>query len=110
MDQMTFTFSEFQKANAERCSKAFHIDEHWPIQNWALAIAGEAGELCNHIKKMLRGDFTLDEVRPEILKELADVIIYCDIAITELGGNTAEVVVSKFNEVSDRIGWQGARL
>lgn len=100
------TFETFQEENARRCNEAFHPVDAWPIENWALAIAGEAGELCNRVKKVIRGDYTLAEQRDEILKELADVITYCDLAITHLGADTAEVVIGKFNEVSARIGYQ----
>jgi hypothetical protein len=30
-------------------------------------------------------------------------MIYCDLAVTNLGGNTAEILKNKFNEVSDRL-------
>lgn len=104
------TFSEFQQRNAQRCEEGFgHAvawdEPSWPIQNWALAIGGEAGELQNLIKKCLRGDFTVPEKRHEILSELADIITYCDLAISSLGAITADVVWTKFDEVSARIGW-----
>ncbi len=103
-------FDDFQKVNQDRCDEFFHPKDPWPIQNWALAIAGESGEMCNLVKKVIRGDFQLEEKRIEILKELADIIIYCDLAITHLGGQTGDVVKDKFNEVSDRIGWRGPRI
>lgn len=99
------TFDEFQDLNARRCAAAWHPVEDWPIQNWSLAIAGEAGELCNRVKNVVRGDFALSEQRGEILKELADVITYCDLAITRLGARTEDVLLAKFDEVSERVGW-----
>ncbi len=101
------TFKDFQELNAKRCSEAYHkVDENaWPIQNWCLAIAGESGELCNLVKKVIRGDFPLEQVKKEILDELADVIIYCDLAITHLREDTAEVIMDKFDKTSEKIGW-----
>lgn len=104
------TFRDFQNTNRFRCETGFGHpmawdESSWPLQNWALAVAGEAGELCNLVKKCLRGDFTIGEKREEILAELADVITYCDLAISSLGADTGETVMKKFNEVSDRIGW-----
>ena len=104
------TFREFQETNRRRCEAGFGHDvawdnDYWPLQNWALAIAGEAGELCNLVKKTLRGDFTVEEKRDEILNELADVMTYCDLAISSLGADTGETVWRKFHEVSKRIGW-----
>lgn len=104
------TFRDFQEANKRRCEEGFGhpvaFDEPlWPIQNWALAICGEAGELANLIKKCLRGDFTIEEKRDEILEELADVITYCDLAMSALDADTGTELRLKFNKVSRRIGW-----
>jgi hypothetical protein len=105
------TFEDFQNTNRRRCEDGFGHpvawdEASWPLENWALAIAGEAGELCNLIKKCLRGDFTVPEKRADILREMADIITYCDLAISSLGADTGETVWGKFHEVSDRIGWQ----
>jgi NTP pyrophosphatase (non-canonical NTP hydrolase) len=100
------TFAAFQHLNRQRCDEAFtHGVEDWPIQNWALAIAGEAGELCNLIKKIIRGDFTVEEKRDEIIEELADVITYCDLAMSRMGVATDDSLLRKFDKVSERRGW-----
>ena len=104
------TFWQFQDTNRLRCEEGFGHqvawdEPAWPIQNWALAIAGESGELCNLIKKCIRGDFTVQEKRIEILSELADIITYCDLAVSALDADTGETVWAKFDEVSKRIGW-----
>ena len=99
----TLTFREFQKINDERCRIAFH-PEGWSVAMWCLAIAGEAGELCNLVKKTVRGDFTLQSVRQQVLGELADVITYCDLLMTEMGADTGDEVRRKFNVVSERVG------
>lgn len=98
------TFKEFQKLNKKRCDDVF--ESKWPVQNWCLAIAGEAGELCNIVKKVIRGDFTLESKREEILLEVADVITYCDLLISELEADTEQVLMTKFNLVSMRRGWK----
>lgn len=99
------TFQEFQKINRQRCRGAFPTCKTWTIEQWALALAGEAGELCNIIKKFNRGDYTLAQARPEILKELADIMTYADLAISDLGGETDSVLMHEFDEVSARVGW-----
>lgn len=101
------TFGLFQDANALRSKEAFAGSHEWGVSEIALAIAGEAGELCNIVKKINRGDFTLDEKRLEVLKEAADTITYCDKLITKLGARTDEVLRQKFNEVNERVGWKG---
>jgi NTP pyrophosphatase (non-canonical NTP hydrolase) len=102
------TFAEFQALNARRCEQAFKHYKgatEWPIQNWVLAVCGEAGEAANLVKKVLRGDLSLDAARESLLKELADIMTYCDAAITNLGGDTGQVVMDKFEEVNKRVGW-----
>jgi NTP pyrophosphatase (non-canonical NTP hydrolase) len=102
------TFAQFQAMNARRCEQAFKHYKgatEWPIQNWVLAICGEAGEAANLVKKVLRGDLSLDHARESLLKELADIMTYCDVAITILGGETGQVINDKFEEVNKRVGW-----
>lgn len=99
------TFDKFQAHNRERCETKFHNKtDWWPIELWCLAIAGEAGEACNIAKKVVRGDFTLEVAREALLKELADILTYVDLAITTLGARTEDVLIQKFNEVSRRVG------
>ncbi|HEX4285274.1 MAG TPA: MazG-like family protein, partial [Terracidiphilus sp.] len=104
---MEMTFKQFQQLNAQRCVEKFHreIDE-WTPQQWALCIAGEAGELCNVLKKVMRGDVRLFEVRANVIAEIADVMTYCDLLMTRMGVDTASEVARKFNEVSKRVEFQ----
>lgn len=104
------TIEEFQELNKKRSEELFnHIveadDPTWPLQNWALSIAGEAGEFCNLVKKCLRGDFgdqAFWEKRQELIEELADIICYADLAMSALKANTKEEVIKKFNKVTKR--------
>lgn len=106
MLEKELTFAAFQAINKTRCEEKFHPQcADWLPMGWPLAIAGEAGELCNLIKKCVRGDFTFESQRVAILKELADVIIYCDLMISAMDANTGEVVAAKFDEVSKRVGF-----
>lgn len=41
-----------------------------------VAFAGEFGEVSNIVKKIVRGDFSLDEKRDEISEEIADMFAY----------------------------------
>jgi len=81
------SFDEFQEVNALRCATKFPSCDDWTLNDWAVAISGEVGELCNILKKNRRGDraYSLEgahgsATRREILKELADVITYADLA------------------------------
>lgn len=98
------TFAQFQQRSHERAKGAFPEQCLTP-EFLAVAIAGEAGEMCNLVKKVLRGDFAIGRVREEILDELADVMTYCDLFMSVLDESTAIRIQKKFNEVSQRRGY-----
>ena len=75
----------------------------WSLNDWYTAVMGEAGELGNLLKKVRRGDFTLEEVHGEISDELADVATYLDILAKQCGIDLGQAIVTKFNRVSLRV-------
>lgn len=107
------TFKTFRRANLLRLPKFknskgefAHSKEDgsdWSIYQWVCATLGELGEFANVIKKVGRGDITLEEARPLLKKEGADVITYMDITLAQLGIDMGEAVTEKFNEISNRI-------
>ena len=76
----------------------------WSPAQWLQAVIGEMGEYANIRKKFERGDLTAEEFAIEGGKELADVQIYLDILAYQVGVDLGAVVVSKFNDVSRRVG------
>lgn len=92
---------DLREKNVARCEKSFYPLHDWSPTDWATAVAGETGELCNLIKKMRRGD---DIPLQAVSDELADVVIYIDLLSARLGIDLEQAIVKKFNEVSDKIG------
>ena len=76
----------------------------WSLSAWSNAVLGELGEAANLIKKIERGDFTLEEKREELGKEFADVLTYLDILAFRAGVDLGSATIDKFNEVSKRVG------
>ena len=76
----------------------------WSLPEWMCALAGEVGEAANIIKKIRRGDFTLDEARGDLAKELADIQVYLSLTAEAAGIDLSRATVEKFNEVSKRVG------
>jgi NTP pyrophosphatase (non-canonical NTP hydrolase) len=76
----------------------------WKLSAWCNAVTGELGELANLIKKVERGDMTLDEARPAMAAEMADVLTYLDLLAFRSGVDLARATIEKFNEVSVRVG------
>ncbi len=97
-------FDVLRSYNLLRNDKCFGPLDLWSETDWGCALAGEVGELCNILKKRLRGDAD-DTLSTEAAgKELADVVIYADLLATRMGLRLGDLVQQKFNEVSDRIG------
>lgn len=95
------SFQELRAANVERCENSFkHSINDWSPSDWAMATTGELGELCNFLKKRMRGE---DVNQQDIADELADVCIYLDLLAARVGVDLASAVRSKFNEVSLRV-------
>lgn len=76
----------------------------WSLAQWSNAVLGELGEAANIIKKIERGDMTLDEARPSLAKEFADVQTYLDILAFRAGVDLGAATLQKWNEVSERVG------
>lgn len=76
----------------------------WCLAQWCNAVTGELGEAANLIKKIERGDFTLDEARADLAREFADVLTYLDILAMRAGVDLGRATIDKFNEVSRRVG------
>lgn len=100
------TFRQLRKANIDRdCNEGgWHEIGNWTLADWSVAVAGEVGEMLNVIKKIKRGDFTLDQVRGDIADELADILTYLDLLANCAEIDVQEALIKKFNEVSNRIG------
>ena len=105
MDQQalrSLNFKTLRIANVERCREFFKTCADWTHADWMTATIGELGELANVLKKVKRGDLTIEEARPMLEKEIADVQAYLDLLAASLNIDLALATVNKFNEVSDR--------
>ncbi len=102
------SFVELQRALDARTKN--HFEKHtntWTLGDWGCALAGEAGEACNFIKKIRRGDGQHRDGGNKVLvndlgKELADTIMYCCLIASEVKIDLDSAIIQKFNEVSDR--------
>src|SRR5687768_11283498 len=75
---------EFKNANGEFAhTKPDGSD--WSLSDWMTAVTGEVGEAANLIKKIRREDYKLEELRPELARELADIVTYLDILAYQCG-------------------------
>lgn len=109
------TFKKLAAVNYARCRR-WHKSEDlsdWSISDWACAMAGEAGEICNAVKKLRRLEDNLlsknakgreiksyEHAKKKIGEEIADTVLYLNLLAIRLGLNLEEEVVKKFNSVS----------
>lgn len=108
---MAMDLEQFSKVNAER-ARMWHngglID--WSIADWAVAMAGEAGEVCNMVKKYNRVRDSLHSNNPkpfdwrQLADEIGDTFCYLDLLATRCGMTLEECVRTKFNKISEREG------
>ena len=70
-----------------------------------LGLAGEAGEVAEKIKKVIRdkGGQINDETRNEIKKELCDVLWYVSQMATEIGLSFDDIAESNITKLYDRM-------
>jgi len=112
MEAKKLTFSDLRKANLARLPEfknrkgrpahSMKDGSDWKLSAWSNAVLGELGEAANLIKKIERGDLSLEEARGDLGKELADVQVYLDILAFRAGVNLGDATIQKFTEVSLR--------
>lgn len=108
------TFDVLRRANCKRLpefknarGEPAHSEpdgSDWSLSAWSNAVLGELGEAANIIKKIERGDMTLDEARAALADELADVQTYLDILAFRAGIDLGDATMDKWNRVSERVG------
>ncbi|HEY5192575.1 MAG TPA: nucleoside triphosphate pyrophosphohydrolase family protein [Solirubrobacteraceae bacterium] len=80
----------------------------YPREAWlaypALGLAGEAGEVAEHVKKAIRDDAgkVSDERRAAMSKELGDVLWYVAQLATELGLDLNEIAGQNLEKLFSR--------
>lgn len=94
-------FKEYQKLSRET---AFYPDKDNNFIYPTLGLAGEAGEVAEKIKKVLRDDkgVVSQEKKQELLKELGDVLWYLAQISTEIGLSLDEVASSNIEKLASR--------
>lgn len=117
---MDLSFPRLHSVNADRARRwhrGFPNEENgWVGSDWSNAMAGEAGEACNVVKKLRRLDFGYagkhgrgredrEGLLRKLAEELADTLIYADLLASFYGIDLGAAVVAKFNQVSDEEGF-----
>lgn len=99
MDEITM--SAYQ-AGARRTYTREELMTREGIAYTALGLAGEAGELANKIKKILRGDYEADYIREDIAAELGDVLWYAAMLAAEFDLSLEDVARANLEKLAAR--------
>lgn len=73
---------------------------HQRLMENTLGLVGEAGEIAEKIKKMLRDDHKVD--RDDIIKELGDVAFYLTALANYFDGSLADVLEVNMDKLNSR--------
>jgi len=91
--------NEFAGMAHERSAKHSKGSKDWEF--YAIALAGECGEMLNYLKKVKRGDFPVD--KEKLAEETADAITYAFILLKELGVDPEKAIMEKYEKVNERL-------
>lgn len=105
-------FSTLITATATRSARWHNPDTPWSLSDYAVALAGETGEVCNVIKKLnrardgMRGNAqSEEELRSDLALELADTLAYLILLAHAANIDLVSAYATKYNEVSVRVGF-----
>jgi NTP pyrophosphatase (non-canonical NTP hydrolase) len=115
MPETELTFKTVSDANRTRCER-WHPgfpNDGWTGADWSNAMAGEAGETCNVVKKLRRMDFAIVQAAADdravllakLATEIGDTFLYLDLLAQHYGLDLAQCVADTFNRVSVREGF-----
>ena len=95
-------FDEYQELALRTASPESLTDAATTLNAAALGLNGEAGEIADHVKKVLFHGHPLDDgTRDKLAKEIGDILWYCALAARGLDlrlGEIAEMNVEKLKK------------
>lgn len=115
---MDLTFAQVSEINRKRANRWHNgfpsKNDAWTGADWSNAMAGEAGETCNVVKKIRRYDIGIQQAEDperdvliinELAKEIGDTYLYLDLLAQYYGLSIDACVAYTFNRVSEREGF-----
>ncbi len=134
INPLPLNFDRLRDVSGRRCERWHGPDwrdetDPWTLADWSNAMAGEAGEAANVVKKIRRIDAGLwdtqkypgdgstgglttlpsEEAKAALIEklgsELADVVLYADLVAQKAGIDLGAAIRTKFNRVSHAQGF-----
>jgi len=92
-------FNEYQ----EMAKTTAIYDKKHQILYPALGLAGEAGEVANKVKKLIRDGYeTNKDYREALSHEIGDVLWYCAVLADDIGFKLADIANNNLIKLKDR--------
>ena len=91
-------FKEYQ----QRANATAIYDSKFSILYPTLGLAGEAGEVADKVKKIIRDNKSVVNERVEIAKELGDVLWYLAAVSRDIGVSLEDVAMMNIEKLEDR--------
>jgi len=96
-------FDEYQQLALRTASKESLVDESTMLNAAALGLNGEAGEIADHVKKVMFHGHPLDEeTRDKIAKEIGDILWYCAMASRGISLELGEIARMNVEKLKKR--------
>lgn len=93
-------FDEYQSKATTFANNS--LGKYTALATWSLGIAGEAGEVADHVKKYIGHGHPLD--KEKIAKELGDVLWYLAMMSDQLGLDLSDVAEMNIKKLKKRYG------
>jgi len=95
-----FTFDDYQKEAKKTAIYPKSVGVMYP----ALGLTGEAGEVANKVKKIVRDGYANSPAdwREQVSHELGDVLWYCAALASDLGLSLGRIAKENVNKLSGR--------
>jgi NTP pyrophosphatase (non-canonical NTP hydrolase) len=93
-------FNEYQ----EMAKSTAIYDKKHQILYPALGLAGEAGEVANKVKKLIRDGYEENkDYRQTVAAEIGDVLWYCAVLASDIGYELSDIAFNNTVKLQDRM-------
>ena len=97
------TFDEYQELALRTASPQSLTDSGTTLNAAALGLNGEAGEIADHVKKIMYHGHPLDDAtRDKIAKEIGDILWYCAMGARGIGVGLGEIARMNVEKLKKR--------
>jgi NTP pyrophosphatase (non-canonical NTP hydrolase) len=95
---VALTLSDYQQT----ARKTLLVENEHLLAYLALGLGGEAGEIQNKLKKVLRGDYSADTIKDDLGAELGDVLWYLAVLAETLGLDLGSIAQANLDKLASR--------